>query len=424
MRTSLIALSVLTASGAASAQSSVSLFGTLDAGISHYENKSIFYSGNPFAVPPLVVPSGATRSKWALSNSGISASKLGFRGSEDLGGGLAAGFWIEESIANDTGLGVGPGGTIIFNRRSTVSLSGGFGEIRLGRDYVPTYWNNANFDPFVNLGVGASLFTLIGNNLSATRGPGSTVSASDNYVRTGNSIGYFLPDSLGGFYGQAMYSFHENIKTSGTVDSPSKTGRYYGARFGYLKGPLDVAISYGTSQAVDGPVGANLVDNKITEFNLGASYDFGPVKLFGEIMQMKDKREVLSVAGVSTQTSDKYKGGLVGLTVPIGPGLIRATYAKVKFDNGIIAAPGLIALNNDASSQKLALGYVHNLSKRTALYATVAKLKIKDGQNNPAIMGTAIAPGTGVTYLSTGAGVTGYAPRSSTGYDFGIRHAF
>ncbi|MEJ8822728.1 hypothetical protein WKW80_11895 [Variovorax humicola] len=69
-----------------------------------------------------------------------------------------------------------------------------------------------------------------------------------------------------------------------------------------------------------------------------------------------------------------------------------------------------------------AFGYEYNLSKRTAIYATAAYIRVKDGQNNPAIMGAAIGGTAG--YLSTGNGVSGYAPSSSKGYDFGTRHMF
>jgi predicted porin len=81
---------------------------------------------------------------------------------------------------------------------------------------------------------------------------------------------------------------------------------------------------------------------------------------------------------------------------------------------------------SDASVRKLALGYVHNLSKRTALYASVARINIDDGHNNPAVMGVtplvlsvpAIFPQP--AYVTTG----GMQPHGSYGYDFGIRHAF
>src|SRR4051812_4868252 len=139
MKKSLIALAVMAAAGAASAQSSVTLFGIVDATISHY--------------------SGGGQHNTILTNSGYNSSRLGFRGTEDLGGGLAASFWLEAGINNDNGSftsantnntlgGATGGGGLTFARRSTVSLSGGWGEVRLGRDYVPTFWNTTLFDPF------------------------------------------------------------------------------------------------------------------------------------------------------------------------------------------------------------------------------------------------------------------------------------
>jgi predicted porin len=95
------------------------------------------------------LPGSLKRSQTALSNSGYNASRLGFRGTEDLGGGLAASFWLEAPITNDDG----KDWSASFSRRSTVSLSGGFGEIRLGRDYTATFWNDTVFDPFGTVGV-------------------------------------------------------------------------------------------------------------------------------------------------------------------------------------------------------------------------------------------------------------------------------
>ena len=94
-----------------------------------------------------------------------------------------------------------------------MSLSGGFGEIRLGRDYTPTYWNDNVFDPFGLRGVGTSLISRVGDSLSRKGGTAPNgASASDNYARASNSIGYFLPPNLGGFYGQFQYALHENVK--------------------------------------------------------------------------------------------------------------------------------------------------------------------------------------------------------------------
>jgi predicted porin len=119
-----------------------------------------------------------------------------------------------------------------------------------------------------------------------------------------------------------------------------------------------------------------------------------------------------------TRDDDKYNGGLIGVTVPMGAGLIKAAYSKVKYDNDLGSAAGP---SRDASVDKIAVGYEYNLSKRTAVYATAALVRAKNAQNNPAVMG--VATGS-AAFLSTGAGTTGYAPARSTGYDVGIRHAF
>jgi predicted porin len=94
---------------------------------------------------------------------------------------------------------------------------------------------------------------------------------------------------------------------------------------------------------------------------------------------------------------------LIGATVPVGPGLIRAAYSRVKYDTN--------ATGTDPKADKLSLSYVHNLSKRTALYATVARVSNRNG--------AALTVG-GPAFISTSV----FTPKTSSGYDFGIRHAF
>lgn len=112
---SLIALAVLAASGAAMAQSSVTLFGIVDTGVSYVDNAS------------------GSDAKYGVHSSGNATSRLGLRGTEDLGGGLKAGFWLEGEIFGDNGNASG----FDFKRESTVRLSGNFGEVRLGRETTP-----------------------------------------------------------------------------------------------------------------------------------------------------------------------------------------------------------------------------------------------------------------------------------------------
>jgi predicted porin len=379
MKKSLVALAALAVAGVASAQSSVTLFGVVDATVNYLESKSI-------------APAGGTskNTAWNLTTSGYNSSRIGFRGTEDLGGGLAASFWLEAGISNDNG---SIGGTaitsgvattsVMFNRRSTVSLSGGFGELRIGRDYTPTFWNDTVFDPFGTNGVGTNVLN-------------SNPTGDQTLVRASNSIGYFLPANLGGFYGQAMYVFSENVDNN--VTDVSKAGEYYGGRFGYANGPLDVALAYGQATAADvSPLPAGRTD--VTTTSLGASYDFGVVKLFGEY-------KLLNVENDATLDND-IEGFLLGATVPVGAGLIRVAYSQAKQD-------ALVAGGADPKAEKFAIGYVHNLSKRTALYATYAYLKHKNG----GLLGGAGMGGNAAVPYPAG------TPDKGQGYDFGIRHAF
>jgi len=395
------------AAGGASAQSSLTVFGVVDATVSGYSSKA----QTPFGVD-------ITTSSTMQNSSGYAGSRLGFRGTEDLGGGAAAGFWLEAGLLNDTGNGVTPSGGIAFNRRSTVSLSGILGELRLGRDYTPTFWNDAVADPFTSNGVGINLIATA----SGFNSPGQAASgfqANPNYIRAANSVGYFLPPNLGGFYGQVMYAFGEKTKYDPAAFTPDvansqRAGRYVGGRVGYAKGPLDVAAAVAESTVGDQFFPGSTTNLEI--WNVGATYDFGFLKLFGEYSHNKLKTDFSGpqpAPGALGFSSPGANGALFGLTVPVGPGLIRAVYTQVKYNN--VAALPQVTAGEDPKSEKFALGYVHNLSLRTALYATVARINNKGGAD--------LTVGGPAFYRGP---INGTVPTagSSTGYDFGIRHVF
>ncbi|MCT8179238.1 porin [Variovorax sp. CY25R-8] len=420
-----ISLASLSIGPASWAQSSVTLYGVVDVSLSHYQTRSSLRAGLPSAL--LLAPGTLSQSATKLASGAYTPSLLGIRGQEDLGGGLAAGFWLESTLTPDDGVqGLG-----VFDRRSTVSLSGPFGELRLGRDYVPTYWNLTVFDPFGTVGVGANLWNPIGTGLATSHGKSpANLMPFDNYVRASNSVGYFLPGNLGGFYGQLMYSMHENPKQDGVSNSPSKGGRNVGGRFGYQRGPLNLAIAYQEDTKDD--LGGFDKD-RLKTLNAGLSYDFDVVKLFGQLSQIRDERSKLT-AGQSggipytfrSESNGKYTGGLIGITAPVGPGLIRASYSRIHHASARAVnalSPAGWVHDNDARIEKFAVGYVHNLSKRTALYATIARTRFQwNGALNPPM---AISPGGGVRFATVMPGATaGYAPSSSVGYDLGIRHAF
>ncbi|GAB3771789.1 porin [Ramlibacter monticola] len=390
MKKSLIALAVMAAAGAASAQSSVTLFGIVDATIAYGKG------------------SDGAASKTQLTNSGYNSSRIGFRGTEDLGGGLAASFWLEGSLGNDDGtagqrIPVGnqnglqapnDGAGLVFNRRSTVSLSGNWGEIRMGRDYTPTFWNLTIFDPFGTNGTGTTL-TLVApaGGLGVAANALVPVGTRGVIVRASNDIGYFLPANLGGIYGQINYWMGENLRNANVSGVSSKNdGTGGGVRVGYGAGPFNVAAAWAKTKydvtAVNGVFGGPTGD--FTTWNIGGQWDFGMAKVMGHYTA--DKR------GNSAFNGDTDgKGWLLGALVPVGAGEIRAAFSEYKIE---------LASGAEPKAQQLALGYVHNLSKRTALYTTVARVKNEGGS----------------AFALNGAQAV--VNNNSTGFDLGIRHSF
>jgi predicted porin len=343
MKKSLLALAALTAfTGVASAQSSVTLFGIVDVSMRNVKNGS--------------------NSLKTLSTDGMGSSRLGFRGVEDIGGGLRASFWLEGSLAADTGNATGQN----WQRRSTVSLTGGFGEVRLGRDYTPDFWNHTVFDPFGTNGVGSSV------NVFDASGSGATT-----IVRANNSIGYFLPGGLGGVYGQVMLAAGENVVGN----------KHMGFRVGYAAGPLNVALAYGKTSSTP------TVD--WTRLNIGGSYNLGFMTAMFQYITSETSGGAADGRGLNNI--------LLGANIKAGAGTFKVSYVKADGD-------GKTASEKARDATQLALGYQHPLSKRTSLYGHYSRISNKSGAQF-------VASGSGAAFgLVLGKG--------STGYEFGINHSF
>ena len=358
MKKSLIALAVLAASGAAMAQSSVTLFGIVDTAVGYVDNAN-----------------AAGDSVYGLTTSGNATSRLGFRGVEDLGGGLKAGFWLEGEIFGDDGNAAG----FNFTRRSTVSLMGGFGEVRMGRDLTPNYSKTISYDLFSQTGIGQ----FMGWRDWATNSDvGTTVSTADaSNVRSSNMISYYTPN-FGGLTAGLGYGFDE--QTTG------KAGRYVGGYVAYDNGPLSLAASYDQRDLlVNGLVAGSAVLDRDT-FTLGGSYNLNVVKLNAIVQQSKYK---------ALGESEKVNAYALGVSAPVGAGEVKLQYAL--YDNKLI----------ESKAHQLSLGYVHNLSKRTAVYGTVSYMDNKDDSNL----------GLAAKNLKTAGPGFG---ESQTGVQVGIRHAF
>ena len=285
----------------------------------------------------------------------MQTSRLGFRGTEDLGSGRSASFHLEGAIGPD----VGSGGD--WRRRATVSLSDkAAGEVRLGRDYTPTFWSISRFNAFGTNGVGAASNLVYG--FDGVSGTSKTV------VRSDNSVGYFLPGNLGGIYGQAMVAAGEG-----------STGQYVGGRLGYAAGAFDVAGAWSET--------SNTVANaKFKVSNLGASYTVDAFKLMG-------------LYHVSKQTTREQTNWVLGGSYTLGSHVLRFSHVRSKNSDS--------ANGSDYSGKLLALGYVNNLSKRSSIYATASRV-----QNSA----------TGKFLIPGGSAVL--AGQSSTGTELGIYHSF
>ncbi|MFN4115082.1 MAG: porin [Inhella sp.] len=256
MKKTVLAFAALASvSGAALAQSSVTAFGIIDLAARNLK--------------------GADSVKY-LSNEGRATSRLGFRGVEDLGGGMKAGFHIETQVNADDG---SVGGNF-WQRRATVSLMGDFGELRLGRDKSHTRTLIDNFDPFGTSGM-PGLNRIIGLDRN----------------RMDNGVMYFLP-KMGGVYGSASVTMGEGSNTSATQRSTS-------ARLGYKAGALDVSGAYG--QYGD--------SNKLKITALGASYDFGGLLLQSHYSQYKQGSTTLKVKSI-------------GGSLKLGAGKLIASYGN------------------------------------------------------------------------------------------------
>ena len=367
MKKSLIALAVLAASGAAMAQSSVTLYGVVDTGLTYSKGEESVYG--------LTHVGGNTN------------SRLGFRGVEDLGNGLKATFNLESGFSADNGgnyMTETTSQALAFTRTSTVGLAGNFGEVRFGRMLTSSYLAVSRYDAFGDTGIGAS----------------RAWGALDGYpTRTQNAISYTSPN-FNGFKVSGEYGFGEQQKAS---DS-----RYIGIGATYDNGPLSLGLGF---DRMNGDTANNTVwDTNLTTWQLGGAYNFGVAKLMGFYKQSKDKLTGPAAPNASWKT--KVFG--LGVTAPVGAaGEVRASYNHYRDSADI---PGVNTPTFKAN--QLSLGYVHNLSKRTALYGTYAYMK----NSNKTIGGQKVNMGLGLNGAMDGAGLSNSGAQH--GLQAGIRHAF
>lgn len=357
MKKTLLAVAVAAALPAAAfAQSNVTLYGIADAGVGFVD------TDGPGADATMVVNSGYQ-----------STSRFGIRGSEDLGGGLKATFNIEAGVNFDDGTTDANG---FFQRRAVVGLAGGFGEVRLGRDYTPGFSAAGTTDV---MGYG-----LLGNWLTFTAQGGIATRASNGVHYTGSFSGVTV---------RAMYATGETNDGTGALD-PMAGDKDINDAFGisavYAGGPLTIQGYY---QEINGATGAT-----VKQAGLGGGYNFGAFRLtlaYG----MADADNNTSVAG-----GDELQAFGIGAGVKLGTGELLAQVIQMKVDDAVNGG-------RDPKGTSFGLAYVHPLSKRTNLYATYGMMR----NNNNAAFGVLASANR------ASAGEVGADPQ---GIAIGVRHLF
>jgi len=316
MKKSLIALAVLAASGASFAQSSVTIYGIVDA-----------YVGSNKTATGVA---GQSISNTVLNSGGVDGSRWGFKGTEDLGGGLKANFVLEQGFSVDTGAGGqtttnfgGTAATATFSRYAYVGFSGGFGEIKLGK-------TGTAYDDVEN-----SANAVFNSGLSAQA---NTFRSSSQYTwNPSNSILYATP-VFSGFSGEVSYALGEN-KNATTGESAGNVSAF---NVKYAQGPVLVTLGYQTEKAT-----GNANATKFTQLN--GAYDFGVAKLqlaYGKVTQNL------------TPDTNEYQ---IGVTVPVSTALaVSANYANSKDD--------AIGTTAEVKRSGYGLGLAYTLSKRTYVY--------------------------------------------------------
>lgn len=349
-RAVLLAAAVLAgAGGTARAQSTVTMFGLLDVG--------------------LVRESGAAMGPVTKVSSGVAnGSRLGFKGSEALGGGWSALFMLEAGIQLDTG--ASSQGGILFGRQGYVGLAGPFGSVTVGRQYTPHFDTLVLADPFSSGQVGDA------KNLMPSSGDAST--------RMTNAIKY-ASGAHGGVSAELAYA-------PGEAAGNDRMGRQFGGALGYAAGRLNLRLGYHYRNTDTPSIRRGGARNAL----LAATYGFGAIKAHlgygvdkgagSDAPRNPGNPYALSAAPAgSTDSTDL----LLGLTASSGPHTLMVSYVRKDDRTGF-----------DRDARQFAIGHRYVLSRRTDTCVALSRITNRNGAGYTA--GNASEAGTGSRAISAG----------------------
>lgn len=339
MKKTLIALAAVAATGAAFAQSSVTIDGFVTLGVENVDGLSVSTgagtAGNTAPAGTVVKTNGTSK-----LNAANGSTQIRFRGTEDLGGGLKANFVLAQRLAPESGLNDGSNnGRPTFQGESTVGLSGGFGSVKLGRALTALQGPVNATDPWGTWTVGSTAYLTNGYSTDKNQPDGAGLGRTDGIFYTSPNFGGLTVGASVGLKSAAVAN-DNNVKNLVSLYAS------YGA------GPLTVAGGYEQNRQKD----------DVT--TVLAVYDFGAFK-----------------AGAGYGKVDLEAGGgnknfNVMAAVPMGAVTLKTGYAQSKADRAI-----------DSKLTKLAVGAEYSMSKRTYLYTTVARTKVSTAVNSQSATG-------------------------------------
>jgi len=330
MKKSLIALAVISATGSAFAQSSVSIYGIMDGGYNQVTTTN--------ATEDVKV-----RASGGNANGAWASNRLGFRGTEDLGGGTTANFMYELGLAAGTNGNLGTTDV----RSSWISLANkGLGEVAIGRQYNPIFLTSASLDAgrANNVTFGRVLYGQIAT------------------VRTSGGINYTSPN-FNGFVVKAMVGQNEvdnTLLASGVTTPNAANASVMGGNISYTLGDLNLqAATHKTDLTTSGTAGDK------TESMFGGTYTMGNIK----VLAMYGSTKVKDGVGAQSAKREGYQLGLQAslngaFNTPGGIDLF-ATYGSADVQAGSSSV--------ERSTEGTQVGGMYNLSKRTGVYAAYGK---------------------------------------------------
>lgn len=316
MKKTLLALAAIAASSASFAQSSVTLYGVVDASLESVK---------------------ADKTVTRVSSDNLSTSRFGLKGSEDLGSGLKANFNLEASLKADTGASATGR---FWDRAAWVGLAGGFGDLRLGR-------------------IDSPIGDIAGNVLSAQPYDDLKIvgtRAGNSYRRVDNAVTYFLPALLPGLTASLQYTTANGTSTvAGTEVPGSNVGKAYGLGVKYVAGPLSAGLGYENIKDDNSAVAGNQKANATLVY---AAYDFGAAKVTGYY-----DAETNPLNNVVATSVDTRRLTVLGakVAVPVAPQFTLVA--------GLSTARNVLGDQaGDDNVQIVTIKGIYDLSKRTSVY--------------------------------------------------------